>query len=714
MKTLLNLALVGCATAAMSVSAAEARVTRIEIEKTDWAFGGGSFGNTGPYQRLTGRVTGELDPADPQNAIIQDLNLAPRNARGMVEYTTSVEILKPADMSRGNRVLFFEVNNRGNKLALGAFNEGATGAATDRNGLTSAGDGWLMRSGYTMVWFGWEMDVNPGMNRVGMAPIVAHDHDGSPITGIVRSEMITPVETQSMPIGLSQQIQGFPPGSYDSYPTAGLDHRGAFPDSFRPTLTVRAHEQDPREPIPDSEWSFATCESGKAPVPDEKRVCYPPGFKPGRLYELIYRAKDPTVQGLGFAATRDLGTFLRNAAKDDAGTANPVYRPDHLAIIEGTSQAGRMIRSFLALGFNRDETGKRVFDGAYVHIGGGLMPLNLRFAQPDRAWGEQTDHVYPAYDFPFSYARQTDPLTQRTQGILDRCSATDTCPRIFHVATSLEMWEGRQSLGLTDPLGERDIADPSNVRTFIMGSTQHGAASLPLATQAPFGNCQQQPNPNPQLWTMRALMSALSAWVLDDVSPPESAVPRIADGTLVPPDEVRFPPIPANRYGGVERMATSTSRVYDTLHVLDFGPLYRAEDSSGIITREPPLVRSGSYGVLEMQVDADGNDIAGVRSVFAQVPIGTYTGWNLGRKDRFENGMCNLQGSFIPFAGTRTERLAIGDPRPSIEERYPSKESYLAAFKGAAGGLVAKRYLLPDDAKLLTERAEKEGIRTGP
>ena len=223
MKTLLKLAFVGCATAAMSVSAAEARVTRIEIEKTDWAFGGGSFGNTGPYQRLTGRVTGELDPADPQNAIIQDLNLAPRNARGMVEYTTSVEILKPADMSRGNRVLFFEVNNRGNKLALGAFNEGVTGAATDRNGLTSAGDGWLMRSGYTMVWFGWEMDVNPGMNRVGMAPIVAHDHDGSPITGIVRSEMITPVETQSMPIGLSQQIQGFPPGSYDSYPVASLD-----------------------------------------------------------------------------------------------------------------------------------------------------------------------------------------------------------------------------------------------------------------------------------------------------------------------------------------------------------------------------------------------------------------------------------------------------------------------------------------------------------
>ena len=714
MKTLLKLALVGCATTAMSMSAAEARVTRVEIEKTDWAFGGGSFGNTGPYQRLTGRVTGELDPADPANAIIQDINLAPRNAHGMVEYTTPIEILKPADMARGNHILFFEVNNRGNKLALGAFDEGATGGAADRNGLTSPGDGWLLRSGYTMVWFGWEMDVLPGMNRIGMPPVIAHNQDGSPVTGIVRSEMITPVEAASLPIGLSQQIQAFPPGSYDSYPTASLDNRQADADGFHPTLTVRAREQDPRVLIPDSEWSFAACEQGKPPVPDEKHVCLKGGFEPGHLYELIYRAKDPTVGGLGFAATRDVGAFLRNAMKDDAGAVNPVYRPDNFAIIEGTSQSGRMIRSFLALGFNRDEAGRRVFDGAYPHIGGGLMPLNVRFGQPVRAWGEQTDHVYPAYDFPFSYARQTDPLTLRTQGILDRCSATDTCPRIFHVATSLEMWEGRQSLGLTDPLGERDVPDPANVRTFIMGSTQHGPAALPLATQAPFGNCQQQPNPNPQLWTMRALMSALTAWVLDDATPPESAVPRIADGTLVAPDQVRFPPIPANHYGGVERPATSTARVHDTLHVLDFGPLYRAQDSSGIITREPPLVRSATYGVLEMQVDADGNDIAGIESVFSQVPIGTYTGWNLGRKDRFENGMCNLQGSFIPFAATRAERLAVGDPRLSIEERYPTKESYVAAFKKAADGLVAKRYLLPEDAKLLVDRAGKEGIRTGP
>ena len=703
-----------CIAAAALASPAQARIVRIEIVRSEPAFGGAAFGATGAYEHLIGRVEGELDPADPANTIIQDIDLAPRNARGMVEYSTAIELLKPADMARGNRILLFEVNNRGNKLAPGAFNEGIAGTLAERNALASPGDGWLMRQGYTMVWFGWEMDVRPGMNRLAMAPVVAHHHDGSPLLGVVRSEIVTPAAAASLPISLSQQIQFYPLDSYDSYPTASLDNASPLPDGFLPSLTVRAREQDPREPIPNTAWSFGQCEADKAAVPDDKHICYPQGFQPGRLYELIYRAKDPTVGGLGFAATRDLGAFLRDAAADETGASNPVFRADNRAILEGTSQSGRMIRSFLALGFNRGEAGGRVFDGAYPHIGGGLMPLNVRFGQPVRAWGEQVDHLYPAYDFPFSYATQSDPLTQHRQGIFDRCAATGTCPRLFHVATAVEMWEGRQSSGLTDPLGRRDVRDPADARTFIMASTQHGAAPLPLATHPPFGNCQQQPNPDPQLWTMRALLTGLTSWVRDDAAPPASAVPRIADGTLAPPDQIRFPAIPANTYGGVERPATSRLRIYDTLHPLDFGPLYRAGDSSGIITREPPGVGTASYGVLEIQVDEDGNDVAGIRSVFAQTPIGTYTGWNLGRADRFENGLCNLQGSFIPFAATRAERLATGDPRLSIEERYPSREAYLAAFRKGVEDLVARRYLLPDDAALLIGRAEAEGIRAAP
>jgi hypothetical protein len=391
-----------------------------------------------------------------------------------------------------------------------------------------------------------------------------------------------------------------------------------------------------------------------------------------------------------------------------------VYRADNRAVLIGTSQSGRMVRQFIHLGFNTAEGGGKAFEGAYPHIGGGMMPLSLRFAQPGRAWGDQIDHLFPAYDFPFAYARQADPLTGRTQGVLDRCAANSTCPKVFHVATALEVWEGRQSLGLTDPLGLRDVPDPDNVRTYIMASTQHGAAAIPLARQAPFGNCQQQPNPNPQTWTMRALLAAFTQWVRDDVAPPPSEVPRIADGTLVAPDQVRFPAIPANAYGDVKRPATRFLAVHNPLHVLDFGPGYRPADTGGVITVEPPRVGTAAYGVLVPQVDADGNDLGGIRSVHQQVPIGTYTGWNLGRADRFEDGFCSLQGSFIPFAQTRAEREAAGDPRLSLEERYPTKEAYVAAVRKAADQLVGKRLLLKPDAEALVAEAERGGVRAAP
>ena len=693
-----------CLVAALAASAllsapAQARITDLQILRVEPAFGGQPFGSAGAYEHVFARAYGELDPADPHNAIIQDINLAPKDRQGLVHYSTDVEFLRPLDPSRTNHVLLFEVNNRGNKLAVAAFNAGVPPGVQDRNALTTAGDGWLMDQGYTLVWWGWEMDALPGWNRVLMPEIVAHNPNGAPISGIVRSEIITPRPTPTLPISLSEQIQAYPFGSYDSYPATSLSN-GPAPDGFTPTLTMRAHTQDRPIPIPNSAWSFARCEPGAPPKPDPKHLCMPSGFQPGTIYELIYRAKDPLVLGIGFAASRDLGAYLR--------------QPGQTEIIEGSSQSGRMIRSLIALGFNEDEQGRRVFDGAYPHIGGGLMPLNVRFGQPVRAWGEQTDHLYPAYDFPFTYTRQFDPLTGRTQGLLDRCMATNTCPRIFHVATVLEMWEGRQSLGLTDPLGRYDVPDPPNVRTYIMASTQHGPASLPLPTEPPFGNCQQQPNPNPQTWTMRALLANLVAWVRYNVPPPPSTTPRIADGTMVAPDQVKFPVIPANDYRGVPRPAVSVQRVYDTLHVLDFGPLYRAGDTSGIITREPPHVGTAGYGVLVPQVDADGNDIGGIRSIFLQVPIGTYTGWNLGRAGRFEGGMCNLQGSFIPFAATREQRAATGDPRPSMEERYPTKESYVAAMRQAANRLMAQRFLLPDDARLLVDQAELQGIRTGP
>ena len=706
LRTGLTLALGG--TIALALAApAQARITRLEILRTEPAFGGQSFGAAGAYEHVFAIAHGELDPGDPVNEVIQDLALAPRDADGHVEYTTPVELLKPADMALGNRVTVMEVANRGNKLILGTFDEGTPTPVANWNALTGPGDGWLMQQGYTLAWWGWEMDATPGMSRIVMPPVIAHNADGSPVTGVVRSEMITPVATATIGLGQSAQVMPYPPGSYVNYPAASLDNANA-------TLTVRTNEHDRRQAIANDQWSFGVCSEGAPAKPDPNHLCMQAGFQPGHLYELIYQAKDPTVTGLGFAATRDIGAFLRNARKGDDGAANPVYRADARIIIEGSSQSGRMLRTFLDLGFNRGEDGKPVFDGAYPHIGGGLMPLNVRFGQPVRAWGEQTDHLYPAYDFPFSYGKQDDPLTGRSQGLLDRCNATNTCPRIFHVATVLEMWEGRQSLGFTDPLGMRDVSDPPGVRTFILASTQHAPSSLPLVTKPPFGLCQQQPNPNPYIWTMRALLTALSAWVRDGTEPPPGVVPRIADGTLVAPDQVRLPAIPANTYGGTPRPAVSQARIYDTLHVLDFGPGYRGADSSGVITIEPPKVGTASYGVLVPQVDADGNDLAGIRSVFEQVPVGTYLGWNLFRDGHLAGGMCNLQGSFIPFAATKAERDSVGDPRLSIAERYPTKDGYVAAFKAAAERLVNARFLLPADAALLESRAEQEGIRQLP
>jgi hypothetical protein len=700
----------------LTPTASQARIVRLEITEIKPAFGGRSFGTVGVYERVIGKAYGEVDPKSPSNAIIQDLALAPKNAKGMVEYATDIDILRPADRTKSNGVLFFNILNRGNKGGLNLFNTGFQITPGDPvaivgnfNALTDPGDGFMQQQGYTIIWFGWQGDVAGGNNRMTMQVPVAKNADGSTITGIVRNELtvLRPTTTQSLQSGW------FTPAS-KPYPTVSTDNKTALTDGFLPKLTARARENEPGTVIPNTDWSFGSCEAGKPATVNETQICYAAGFKPGRLYELTYRAKDPLVLGLGFAAARDLGAFLKASPKDDSGNANPVYVAGAKAIVMGSSQSGRYVRSLIQLGFNRDEAGKIVFDGALPHIGGGLMPLNIRFGQPGRATTFTTDHLYPGAGFPFAYSKLTDPLTGRTQGILDRCLATSTCPKIVHAATALEMWELRQSLGFTDPLGMKDIDEPANVRSYIMASTQHAPALLPLPAKEPFGACQQQANPNPYSWTMRALLSHLTSWVKNGTTPPPSTRPTIAAGTLVAPDQVKFPRIPANSYGGVTRPAVKFIADNDPLHVQYYGKDYNAADKSGILSAEPPKISTTRYGNLVAQVDADGNDLGGVRDVFVAVPIGTYTGWNLFNKNFFEDSFCTLTGSFVPFAKTKQERLAAGDPRPSIEERYATKDTYVAAFKKAADDLVAQRFLLADDAALLTAQAERDGIRGAP
>ncbi len=701
-----TLALAATALAALSpILPADARIVRLEILRTEPAYGGAAFGDTGAYERVVARAHGELDPGTPANAVIQDLGLAPRNARGMVEYTTQIEIARPANPAKSNNILFFDVVNRGSKRLNALFNADITGTQAQVNNLESAGDGWLQKLGTTMIWFGWQGDILPGDGRMGPTLPVARNRDGSPVTGVVRSELTTSAATTTLNLS-SGWFTGM---THAAYPTVATDNTKPLPDGFAPTLTVRARENAPREVIPAASWRFGACDKA-----NDTQICLPAGFQPGKLYEVIYRARDPQVMGIGFAIARDTAAFFQHADRDASGTANPVvHGPKTKSIVFGQSQSGRFIRSFVALGFNKGEDGKQVFDAAMPHIGGGLMPLNLRFSQPGRAWGQQVDHDYPAYDFPFTYARETDPLTGRTQGLLDRCEASRTCPLIFHTATALEIWEGRQSLGLTDPLGLRDAKEPAGVRTYILASTQHAPPGLPLPARAPFGLCQQQSNPNPHTWTLRAAFSNMIGWVRDGKAPPASMKPSIAAGTLVPADRVHFPAIPATNYG-TERPAPRYTSAISTLHVLDFGPGYRGGDSSGVITREPPVAGTASYGILVPQVDADGIDIGGVRNVYLGAPIGTYTGWNSFRPDLFDAGFCNFSGSFIPFAATKADRVAAADPRPSLEERYPSKDAYVAAVTKAADALVAGRMMLPDDARRVIGEAADKGVRSAP
>jgi hypothetical protein len=369
----------GLALLAVTLSApAQGRITRVEVAKVEPAFDGQPFGTVGPFERATGRAHGDVDPNSPDNSIIQDIALAPRNQRGMVEYTTDIDILRPADPTKSNNVLLFNVINRGNKGALPLFNADVPPNLADNNAVKIAGDGWLQRQGYTLIWFGWHADVLPRGGRMTLSVPIACNPDGSPITGLVRAEFVTtaPATTLNLSSGCFTGV------TYAASPTVSTDNQTPLSDGFVPTLTVRVRENAPRMPIASSEWRFGSCDE---PPADDRKVCYPAGFKPGHLYELIYRAKDPLVLGLGLAVARDLGAFLKSQDKDDAGTPNPVVHGEQVkSLIMGSSQSGRMIRTLLLLGLNRAEGGGRAFDAALPHIGGGLLAINIRFGQPGR------------------------------------------------------------------------------------------------------------------------------------------------------------------------------------------------------------------------------------------------------------------------------------------------------------------------------------------
>jgi len=653
--------------------AAEARVTSITITSIVPAYGGASFGSVGPYQFVTGIANGAVDPADPKNAVIQDIALAPLDAKGRVEYSTNFQILMPVDESKGNHIMLTEIVNRGNELDPSFFNIGVTSSAP-------AGDGFLENQGLTLVWTGWQADLvapasNPGL--VTMSAPIAHYRNGQTITGVVRSEWIvsTPTSTQNILADSSSNTPG-----YASVTTSNAGLR----------LTERVHQNDPKVPIPNSDWAFADCTSTPFPgVPNSQKVCLKNGFDTNHIYELIYTAKDPIVMGLGLAALRDVSAFFHNVATDDSGTANPLAGQITHTLLNGISQSGRLLRTYLDLGFNEDESGKQVFEGMQPHIGSLRNYINVRFSQPGRLAGTQhTEKQYPGPESPLTYQPSFDPLTGQTSGIFDRCTQTGTCPKIVHTMTDIEYWEASGRGDTTDPLGTRDLSLPSNVRIYQFSSNQHGGFSPVAALPTSTGICEQLPDANTYTYNIRALLVALEQWVANGTLPPASLYSRLDHRSLVPLNQIRFPRIPG---------VTGPAGIFNTHIVYYRGPRYDADDLSGIIAIEPPIPLV-EYPSLAPQIDVDGNDIDGLRSHILQAPLGTYTGWNVRAAGFSQGDACDLTGSYIPFAATKAQRKASGDPRLSLQERYGSTAGYVAAVTAAVNSLVSQRLMLASDA----------------
>lgn len=689
---------------------AEARITSIQINSRVLAYGGASFGSVGQYETLRGVAFGEVDPNDPLNEVITDIKLAPRNARGMVEYNMDFWISKPVDMSRANGTLLHDVPNRGRVRSLELNVSGS--------GENTAGDGFLQRQGYTLSDNGWQGDVATGLQ---IRLPVARNKNGSEITNRIRAEYILDAPTSTVDVTT--------PPAYEAVSTSNADA----------TLTRRVHQDDAREPIPNSDWAFADCSATPFPgVPSTKKICLKRNFDTNHIYELLYTAKNPTVLGLGFAATRDFISFLRNSNgastgncghkrgeddrsrgrgpdDDDDDRGGPKHKPcpaagsmpenplgDAIqnAIIYGSSQSGRWIRTFIQLGFNQDENRNLVVEGAIPHKASNRGAFNVRFGQPDRLSGTQhTERQFPGAESSQTWGVSHDRLSNVTAGQLDRCRKTRSCPKIFHTNTDTEYWQALMALNTTDSDGKHDLKIPRNVRIYLFSGTRHGGGDVtaqpPTVMPNPPANCQLRNNSNPFIHGQRALLVALRDWMIHGREPPRSLYPTLRSGELVPLSEIHYPYIPAVNF---TLAGITTQKFY-----LDRGPLFNVEDISGVM-REPPIKRS-AYSVRQPQVDVDGNTIAGLPNTNMLVPLGTYLGWNVRKAGFSEGDSCDLTGAFVPFFRTLAERQAAGDPRPSLEERYPTHADYVAKVTAAANILVGRRLLLPEDATFLINQA---------
>jgi hypothetical protein len=652
--------LAGVATFAFAAHA-NARITEIRIDAVEPFAEGQSFGAAGAYERVRGVAKGELDPKSPHNAVIVGLDKAPVNANRKVEYETDFFILRPVDAAKSSGVMLYEVNNRGRKFVLTWIDEApqqAGGAINDPRSAKDAGLGFSLGRGYTIAWSGWDPDApTAGSGMATRVPVALEN--GKPIVRRIREE-----------------IQVGTRGPAD-VAVARLSYPAASTDKAKARLTARDREGDPRAEVAADAWEFADVNSIRLLPAGTK-------FAPIKIYELWYEATEPKVVGIGYAATRDFVSFLRSGAADDKGTANPVANVRHTMAL-GISQSGRYLRHHIELGMNGDENGKRVFDGVLAHISGaGKVFANHEFAEPGRTATQHEDRSYPENWFPFSTAMTTDPFAGKS-GALLRGDATD--PLLIETNTSTEYWQKGASLLHIDPTGARDLLLPPDTRVYLIAGTQHGGRAG--VTTAP-GPCANARNPHSSAPALRALLVALEQWVTKGVAPPESRVPSIAQKTARDAVDVKMPVVKGFA------LAPGANPIGPPVDWID--PPGSGKQVS--MTASAPQV----YGTRVSAVDADGNELSGIRLPDIAAPLATYTGWNVYKAQPGE--LCDRDGSYIPFAKTKAEREAAGDARPSVAERYGTRATYVAKVKAAADDLVRERLLLPEDAARYVKAAE--------
>ena len=640
-------------------SAAAAEVVRLDITSRT-AFGARVESKVGAYERLRGRVVYALDPAAAANRGVVDLALAIADGQGRVQYYGDIEIIAPVDPALARPTVLYVVNNRGRR--------------------TWGGEPFFLERGYVTVSSGWiaQVPVTPDLLRLE-APVAYDPADAIPVLGTVRAELSTDVAADRLPVGDRNQL---------AFEPLIMGLREA-------TLTRRLRERDPREPVPRDRWRLRArydgLDEGSGLV--ELDMTLEGGFEPGVIYELTYQARGSVVQGAGFAAIRDLVSFL----KHDRSAMNPLRRPDGAPLAErvigqGRSQSGRALRTFIYEGFNADERGRQVFDGVMPTVaGGGRGFFNHRFASPTRTATQHLGHLYPVDLFPFAYGDETDPFTGRTDGLLRRARASGTVPRVMHLDTSSEYWHRSGSLVVTDPAGERDTVLPPEVRVYVVGGAQHRPAG------GPSDRGQLPVNPNDYAPIREALFLALDRWLTEGVEPPPSVHPRIAEGTLVPWAE------PAAGWRALPGVSYPT--VIQQPERVDYGERF---ERLRRIDFHPPRRTGERYGVRVPALDADNNERGVLRLPRIAAPVATYTGWNL-RSPAIgaPTELLDLQGGRIPFPITPAERERTGDPRRAVTERYAGFADYRARYLAAAEPLIAGRYLLP------AHRGRLEAIAAG-